>query len=287
MTMNNRKLLFSIAMLACMPTVGEAQTTVQDSVSYLPGGYVRHPWHGKRVGYIGDSITDPKNNSNDIKKKYWGFLQDWLGITPYVYGVSGRQWNDVPRQADKLKQEHGDDVDAIIVFIGTNDFNAGVPVGEWFDERTDTVTAAVHGEKKVYWRKKRVPVMSDETLKGRINIGISKLKTLFPDKQIVLLTPLHRAYAMFGEKNIQPDESWQNVSGVYFDEYIKAVKEAGNVWGVPVIDMNSACGINPMIDAQLPYMHRKDTDRLHPSTSGQERMARTLMYQLLSLPGGF
>lgn len=287
MTMNNRKLLFSIAMLACIPAVGEAQTTVQDSVSCLPGGYVRHPWHGKRVGYIGDSITDPKNNSNDIKKKYWGFLQDWLGITPYVYGVSGRQWNDVPRQADKLKQEHGDDVDAIIVFIGTNDFNAGVPVGEWFDERTDTVTAAVHGEKKVYRRKKRVPVMSDETLKGRINIGISKLKTLFPDKQIVLLTPLHRAYAMFGEKNIQPDENWQNVSGVYFDEYIKAVKEAGNVWGVPVIDMNSACGINPMIDAQLPYMHRKDTDRLHPSTSGQERMARTLMYQLLSLPGGF
>lgn len=285
--MNNRKLLFSIAMLACMPVVGEAQTTVQDSVFCLPEGYVRHPWHGKRVGYIGDSITDPRNNSDDIKKKYWGFLQDWLGITPYVYGVSGRQWNDVPRQADKLKQEHGDDVDAIIVFIGTNDFNAGVPVGEWFDERTDTVTAAVHGEKKVYRRKKRIPVMSDETLKGRINIGISKLKNLFPDKQIVLLTPLHRAYAKFGEKNIQPDESWQNVSGVYFDEYIKAVKEAGNVWGVPVIDMNAACGINPMIDAQRPYMHRKDTDRLHPGTSGQERMARTLVYQLLSLPGGF
>ena len=48
-----------------------------------------HPWKGKRVAYFGDSITDPRNSGS--KKKYWGFLEDWLGITPYVYGVSGRQ----------------------------------------------------------------------------------------------------------------------------------------------------------------------------------------------------
>lgn len=285
--MNKSKIILSLTLLASIPLAGEAQTAVKNNEYSVPGSYIRHPWHSKRVGYIGDSITDPRNNSNDIKKKYWGFLQEWLGITPYVYGVSGRQWNDVPRQADKLKQEHGDEVDAIMVFIGTNDFNAGVPIGKWFEERTDTVTAAVHGEKKVYRRKRRTPVMSNETFKGRINIGIDKLKTLFPDKQIVLLTPLHRAYAKFGEKNIQPDENWQNVSGIYFDEYVNAVKEAGNVWGVPVIDLNAACGINPMVEAQMPYMHREDTDRLHPSTKGQERMARTLMYQLLSLPGEF
>ena len=59
-----------------------------------------HPWQGKRVAYFGDSITDPRNSGS--KKKYWGFLNDWLQIEPYVYGVSGRQWNDVPRQADLL-----------------------------------------------------------------------------------------------------------------------------------------------------------------------------------------
>lgn len=134
----------------------------------------------------------PKNNSNDIRQKYWAYLQQWLGITPYVYGISGRQWDDVPRQAEKLSKEHGNEVDAVVVFMGTNDFNAGVPVGEWYVETEDTVTAAVHGKKQVYKRKKRTPVMTGDTFKGRINIGISKLKTLFPDKQIVLLTPLHR-----------------------------------------------------------------------------------------------
>ena len=76
-----------------------------------------HPWMQKRVAYFGDSITDPRNSGS--KKKYWHFLQDWLDITPYVYAVSGRQWDDIPRQADKLKAEHDDDVDAILIFITT------------------------------------------------------------------------------------------------------------------------------------------------------------------------
>lgn len=102
----------------------------------------QHPWQGKRVAYFGDSITDP--NIKASKVKYWGFLQQWLGITPYVYGVSGRQWNDIPRQADKLKAEHGDDFDAILIFMGTNDFNNGVPVGEWYTETFDSVKVARH-----------------------------------------------------------------------------------------------------------------------------------------------
>lgn len=83
---------------------------------------VSHPWQGKRVAYFGDSITDPNNKAS--KAKYWSYLQDWLSISPYVYGVSGWQWNSIQRQADKLKAEHGDEVDAILIFIGTNDFNA-------------------------------------------------------------------------------------------------------------------------------------------------------------------
>ena len=84
------------------------------------------------AGTVGDSITDPRTKAS--KKKYWGFLEDWLGIVPYVYAVSGRQWTDIPRQARQLHEEHGDSVDAIIIFIGTNDYNAGVPIGQWYTE---------------------------------------------------------------------------------------------------------------------------------------------------------
>lgn len=138
--------------MAFLAPDASCQTVLNDNAA-VKSGYVRHPWAGKRVGYIGDSITDPKNNSDDIKQKYWAYLQQWLGITPYVYGISGRQWDDVPRQAEKLSKEHGDEVDAVVVFMGTNDFNAGVPIGEWYVETEDTVTAAVHGQKQVYKRK--------------------------------------------------------------------------------------------------------------------------------------
>ena len=134
----------------------------------------QHPWQGKRVAYFGDSITDP--NIKASKVKYWGFLQQWLGITPYVYGVIGRQWNDIPRQADKLKAEHGDDFDAILIFMGTNDFNNGVPVGEWYTETFDSVKVAHHKPGEMVQRRHRHFVMDKNTLKGRINIAMSKLK---------------------------------------------------------------------------------------------------------------
>lgn len=197
----------------------------------------QHPWQGKRVAYFGDSITDP--NIKASKVKYWGFLQQWLGITPYVYGVSGRQWNDIPRQADKLKAEHGDDFDAILIFMGTNDFNNGVPVGEWYTETFDSVKVARHKPGEMVQRRHRHFVMDKNTLKGRINIAMSKLKQMYPTKQIVVMTPVHRAYFCSGEKNIQPDEMYENARGVFFDEYVKAVKEVGNVWAVPVIDLNA------------------------------------------------
>lgn len=151
-------------------------------------------------------------------------------------------------------------------------------------ETEERVMAARGETKKMVNRKKRTPIMTKDTYKGRINIGLSKLKQLFPDKQIVLLTPLHRSLAEFGETNVQPDESYQNACGEYIDTYIQAVKEAGNVWGMPVIDLNAVSGMNPMVEEQLVYFYDSGFDRLHPNTKGHERMARTLMYQLLALP---
>lgn len=241
-----------------------------------------HPWQGKRVAYFGDSITDPKNKAS--KKKYWGFLQDWLGTTSYVYAVSGRQWNDIPRQAEALQKEHGNDFDAIVIMIGTNDFNAGIPVGKWYDEKEEKVMAGIHGPKHLVDRKRQYLCMDGDTYKGRINIALSTVKRMFPTKQIVLLTPIHRAGFYSNEKNWQPTEEYRNKCGEYMKSYVDAVKEAANVWAVPVIDMNALSGLYPLMDEHSGYFHNAETDRLHPNETGHERMARTLLYQLLALP---
>ena len=246
---------------------------------------VVHPWQGKRVAYFGDSITDPRNRASE--KKFWGFLTDWLDIQAYVYGVSGRQWNDIPRQTAQLLQEHGQDVDAIIVFMGTNDYNNGVPIGQWWDER-ETQVEYGHGQpKQMVTRRQRTPSMDPSTYRGRINIALDSLKRSFPTKQVLLLTPIHRADFHANEKNWQCDESYTNQCGEYLDAYVEAVKQAADVWAVPVIDWSATGGLFPLMDEHARYFNNALTDRLHPNELGHQRLARTLYYQLLTLPCSF
>lgn len=244
-----------------------------------------HPWQGKKVAYFGDSITDPRNKAS--KTKYWGFLQEWLQITPYVYGVSGRQWNDIPRQTAKLKEEHGNDFDAILIFMGTNDNNNAVPIGEWFEERMEKVEYGHQYVKRMEDRLRRTPAMDKDTYRGRINIALDSLKRTFPDKQIVLLTPIHRAGFYANDKNWQCSEDYVNRCGEYLDAYVESIKEAGNIWAMPVVDLGALSGLYPLHDSHKQYFKDAATDCLHPNDLGHERMARTLMYQLLALPCTF
>ncbi len=242
----------------------------------------QHPWQGKKVAYFGDSITDPRNKaSND---KYWTLLQKWLGITPYVYAVSGRQWNDIPRQADKLMAEHGDTVDAILILMGTNDYNNGVPLGKWYDEKEEKVMYGHGKPKEMTLRKRQYLCMDQNTYRGRMNIAMDKVKRMYPTKQIVVLTPIHRQNFHANDKNWQCSEDYTNQCGEYLQAYVDATKEASNIWAVPVIDLNALCGLYPMLDDYAQFFNKADTDRLHPNDKGHERMAKTLMYQLLALP---
>lgn len=236
-----------------------------------------HPWANKKVAYLGDSITDARNRES--KTKYWGYLEEWLGITTYCYGQNGRQWIELLGQIEKLHSEHGNDVDAIMIFMGTNDFNSAIPVGEWFTEEKGIVNADGH----MVERTRRVTNFDRDTYRGRINIVLDTLKKLYPTKQIVMLTPIHRSRASWGQWNVQPTEDWQNGCGEYLDAYVQSIKEASNIWSVPVIDTHALSGLFPMHEEQKDYFF-SDTDRLHPNDAGQRRLALCLYYQLAALP---
>ena len=238
-------------------------------------------WQGKRVAYLGDSMTDKRRVGTTCV--YWEYLCELMGITPSVYGISGNQWDGVYRQALKLHEEKGTVVDAIFIFAGTNDYSHGTPIGKFF---TETIRQTNHNGASVAL-KYRTPIFNDSTFCGRINKVMSYLKNNYPQQQIVILTPIHRGFAQFSDKNVQPDENYANELGLYVDTYIDVLKQAASYWAVPLIDLYSTSGLYPLVDAQSQYFNNKETDRLHPNAVGDYRLAKTIQYQLLAFPSDF
>jgi lysophospholipase L1-like esterase len=268
-------LLGLLLMLPVLKTPGQVvqPIAIADSMKTL-----NSQWNHRRVAFLGDSMTDKKRVGTTCV--YWEYLASLLNIQPLVYGIDGNTWTGIARQATKLLQERGQEVDAILIFAGTNDFNGSLPMGTFFSVEP----RQVNHDGQMVTRQCREQIMTDTTFCGRINIAMSFLKKNYPSKQIILLTPIHRGLALFGEKNVQPDESYSNARGLYIEDYVKALKEAGEVWAVPVIDLYSLSGLYPSYDSYAPYFHDGQKDRLHPNAAGDLRIAQTLQYQLLTLP---
>ena len=284
-----RKAIVSLAVVACACAAlaverASAKPGVKATVCGAEQPRIDSHWKGKKVAFLGDSITD--RNHVGCRRNYWNFLPEELGIDAYVYGRNGWQMGGtygVQKQAMQLKAEMGDEVDAIFVFAGTNDYNSNVPLGEWFSVAETNVC---RGGPPVKVRR-RQRLLDDKTFRGRINILLAYLKREFPRQQVVLMTPIHRAFAQFGPKNVQPDESYSNALGLFIDDYVQAVREAGSVWSVPVIDLFADSGLYPCEPAQAMFFHDAKTDMLHPNTDGQRRMALILQYRMLALPSDF
>lgn len=224
----------------------------------------------KKVLFLGDSITDRRHIG--CTKNYWGFLGDWYGFSPLVYGINGQQWAHIADQARAYMKDHKECPDVVFVFAGTNDYNANVPLGEWYE--VSDVKVNRNGREVAV--KKRALSMDGSTLRGRINSAMSFLRTSFPKSRFVLLTPIHRGYATFGANNVQPDEFHSNELGLFIDDYVEAVKEAGGVWAAKVVDINADSGLYPVSDAHVPFFSNGERDRLHPSAAGHERIAEAI-----------
>ena len=248
------------------------------------GEVSENAWTGKSVAFLGDSITDPaQTNSQQV---YWQYLEKDLGLKPHVYAVSGYQWDRIYPMAQRVKAELGASVDAIFIFLGTNDYMSGIPLGEWYDVKDEEVRLRTN----LVMEKRRYPRKNMGTFRGRINTVMEFLKTNFPDQQIVLMTPPHRGFAQFGSTNIQPSECFPNHLGLYLESYIRVLREAADIWSVPLIDLYRESGLHPVNAAYARYFRDggpDGKDALHPGSEGHRRLATVIEAHLKTLPPDF
>lgn len=227
-------------------------------------------WNGKRVAIIGDSISD--STRVGTTRCWWEILADSLQFVPTCYARNGATIQGMHGQVGKarLQQEQSRQPwDLIIIFGGTNDFNANVPLGEIYEVK-DGVTNKDGQERTL---KHRSFVTDNNTFCGRVNNLLSVVKKEFPHARVLMLSPVHRGYATFGARNVQPDELWANTLGLFLDDYIGCLQQASRAWAVPMLDTHIHTQLFPNYSSYDGHINRVDTDRLHPNFKGHHQIA--------------
>ena len=227
------------------------------------------PWAGKKIGALGDSITEGYNTT----RTYLQYLADLTGCTTYNYGLGGSRIAEVSGDSVQSFVERAStvrtDLDVLLVFGGINDFYwSECYLGDQYTVSTSTGAFTLNTD--------------TSTFHGAYNTIMQTLISRLPTARIILLTPIHAGRFSTGTKS-----TWmRNAKGLTLMDFIAAVKAVGLLWGVPVIDMASQSGLNPNVTAsQQAYFNHNvpstsNPDYLHPDANGHLRIAQTILRHL-------
>lgn len=168
---------------------------------------------------IGDSITylndHPEETGNRVSRGYLTRVTEILPDFRYInQGHNGWTSGAIASNIESLGLVSAD---VYSVFLGTNDWWQGRPVGRMEDYLHD------NGNTTVY---------------GSFRIIISKLRQLNPAAKIVLITPMQRNdFVYIADANNHAFGSYQKKDGQALEEFANAVITIGAYEQIPVIDL--------------------------------------------------
>ncbi|MBQ6191849.1 MAG: SGNH/GDSL hydrolase family protein [Bacteroidaceae bacterium] len=217
-------------------------------------------WKGKRIGFLGDSITQ--------FAEYVNSYASLTGCTAVNYGVSAthmaKSSSSDTNAFERRYSSMARNLDMVIVFGGTNDFGH--------------TTTAAFGE------------FSDGTKSSKYTFyaGLHRLfkglKTRYPDIPVVVMLPIHhgteidqKEYIINSDNTIT--EGTNATTGKTFREYVNAIREVAAYYSLIVLDAYSYSGLTPM--TEIGASNRKFfRDGLHLNEAGGLRLARWMYPQL-------
>lgn len=204
---------------------------------------------GKKIIFLGDSITEGFGTSG-AACRYVDRIAATCGAECLNYGISGtriakqRVPSANPRFdlyfASRVEQMEAD-ADVIMVFGGTNDFGHGdAPIGSMQDRTPDTFYGALQD---LYTR----------------------LIERYPDRPIVIVTPLHR----WNEENPRGDCKTADVGTLR--DYVQVIRQVAEYYALPVLDLFATSGLQPCLAV---HRQRFVPDGLHPNDAGHAILAQ-------------
>ena len=187
---------------------------------------------------IGDSITylneHPNETGNRITKGYMTRVVEQLSYIHYVnQGHNG--WT-AARIASAIETLGLVKADVFSVFLGTNDWWSGRPIGRLQDYQQNT---------------------GDGTLYGSFRIIIDKLRHLNPQAHIILVTPMQRAdfvYLLNPKNNAYG--SYKPKNGQSLEAFANAIDSIGRYEQLPVVDLYHLKGLQ--LNKLVRYKRLKD-----------------------------
>jgi len=188
---------------------------------------------------IGDSITylnDHTNETGDrVTKGYLTRVTEELPNIHYTnQGHNGWTAIRIAREIEKLNLQTAD---VYTVFLGTNDWWGGQPLGTITDYENSTGAGTVYGAFKVI---------------------INKLRSLNLQARIILITPMQRGDFVYirNPKN-NAWGSYKEKNGKSLAEFADAVKAVGKLENVPVIDLYNKGSLS--VKHAVNFKRLKDT----------------------------
>lgn len=170
---------------------------------------------------IGDSITylndHPNETGNRITKGYMTRVVEKLPNVDYInQGHNGWTSGGI---ADKVESLGLIKADVYSIFLGTNDWWAGRPVGNMKDYTTNTGSSTVHGS---------------------FRIIIDKLRTLNPNAKIILITPMQRVdFVYINNFKNYAYGSYKEKNGQSLEQVAQAILHIGKSEQMEVLDLYS------------------------------------------------
>ena len=247
---------------------------------------------------IGDSITYLNDHldetGNRVTKGYMTRVKEAIPEISFVnQGHNGWTSSGIAKEIDHLGLTKAD---IYSVFLGTNDWWSGIPIGTFSDYERNTGNSSIYGSFKII---------------------TDKIKNLNPDAKIVLITPMQRTdFVYLTDKNNNAWGSYKPKNGQSLERVANAILDIGKREGIKVLDLyhqkrmyvkdlvafkrlkDSSTGLyknytypeyinipfSPTDEYPYPQEAIKVTyDGLHPSDKGYQIIAKELVKVLKSV----